>query len=211
MATSLNRTWVPPLRSQDRPRIGRGDGDLARVREAHTYKPMYASPAKSALEFYEGGCQEKVSPSDGQKKFSSTSRPFCKLPRKEVRRSCRIHGSVETTSAATGDVTSQPGVKDAHDGSIRDSGPTALSGGARGPSVRRRLAPWWPLPKLQVETHPQPSGLAVWRSSTGWNPGAEPCKLREARLLVLFSVAVRRNVLLSSTESKPRSRSCARW
>jgi hypothetical protein len=31
--------------------------------------------AQRALEFYEGGCQEKVFPADGVKKFSSTSRP----------------------------------------------------------------------------------------------------------------------------------------
>jgi len=34
-----------PLRSQDRPWIGRGDRDVARVRGAHTSKTMYAPPA----------------------------------------------------------------------------------------------------------------------------------------------------------------------
>jgi len=31
---------------------------------------------RSTLEFYEGGCQEKFLPADGQRKFSSTSRPL---------------------------------------------------------------------------------------------------------------------------------------
>jgi hypothetical protein len=115
---------------------------------------------RSTLEFYEGGCQEKILPADGKQKFSSTSRPWSNRHPAKFTGSFRVHVSVETTSAATRGATSSPGVKDAHDGSIRGSWPTALSGGARGPSVRRRLAPWWPLPKLQVETHPQPWGLA---------------------------------------------------
>ena len=32
------RVPVPPLRNQNRPRIGRGDRDVARVRGAQTYK-----------------------------------------------------------------------------------------------------------------------------------------------------------------------------
>jgi hypothetical protein len=36
---------VPPLRNQNRPRIGRGTRDVARVRGARASKPMYAPPA----------------------------------------------------------------------------------------------------------------------------------------------------------------------
>src|SRR3989442_1108347 len=43
-----------PLRSQDRPRIGRGDRDVARVRGAHTRKTMYAPPAR------EGDCHGRL-------------------------------------------------------------------------------------------------------------------------------------------------------
>src|SRR3989442_7668329 len=43
-----------PLRSQDRPRIGRGDRDVARVRGAHTCKTMYAPSAR------EGDCHGRL-------------------------------------------------------------------------------------------------------------------------------------------------------
>jgi len=52
------KSWAPsrvaptsrlagPLRSQDRPWIGRGERDVARVRGAHIYMTMYTPPAKS--------------------------------------------------------------------------------------------------------------------------------------------------------------------
>jgi hypothetical protein len=39
------------------------------------YDNLLLCRPRSALEFYEGGCQEKVFPADGEKKFSLTSRP----------------------------------------------------------------------------------------------------------------------------------------
>ena len=49
-----------PLRSQDRPRIGRGDRDVARVRGAHTSKTMYGPPAMLSTKRWDGSYLEGV-------------------------------------------------------------------------------------------------------------------------------------------------------
>jgi len=155
-----------------------------------------------------GDVKRNFSPSTGR---NSSLRHPAPLPFWQPRRVRSLPGAYSGPDYArsNGRRDKQPGVKDAHDGSIRGSRPTALSGGARGPSVRWRLAslPTWPI--LQDETHPQPYSLSVSRTRTERNLGAKACKVREARLLVLVSVVERRKLLLSSTGSKPKSRSCA--